>query len=165
MVRTPDVAQVYRNCISTHNGKEWDIYLKNRVEDIVYQVPEEERDLLYAYAVDISCSKWYAQADLLPPIRYCDWQASYISMRPEIGVELSQWLEEDCLWIVTQRDAEIAPQQIADVIAEQYMEAYSNEDYTLYRKVRQWLYGFYCLITPPMYPKEIILRIRFLRFF
>ena len=72
-------------------------------------------------------------AGCLPPNRYCDWQQDYISMRPEIGEELKQWLEQKEAWIVTQKGYSFAPQIIADTVRENYSVFYENNDYVLYK--------------------------------
>lgn len=133
MLQTEAVKQVFQHKISVFQGKEWDIYAKEQALDIVQQVPEEEQNQIYAYGIAVSCCRWYAMAECLPPNRYCDWQQSYIAMRPEIGEELSTWLKKKETWIVTQKGYSFAPQMIADVVAENYSVYYENNDYTLYK--------------------------------
>lgn len=133
MLRNPDVIGTYQHKVSTFTGKEWDVWGKSQVDEIVSQIPPDEQDHVYAYGTGISCSRWYVMAGLFPPIRYCDWQQSYINMRPEIGNELADWLKQDGIWLVTDKNYTFTPQQIADVVAENYTEYFSNESYTLYR--------------------------------
>lgn len=133
MLQTDAVKEVYRHKISVFSGKEWDIYAKEQARDIVDQVPEEERSQIYAYGINVSCCRWYVMAGCLPPNRYCDWQQDYISMRPEIGEELKQWLEQKEAWIVTQKGYSFAPQIIADTVRENYSVFYENNDYVLYK--------------------------------
>lgn len=101
------------------------------VLEIKSQIPESDYDSVYAYGIG-SCSNWYAQADLFPPHRYCDWQEHYIALNPNIGDELTVWLQsESPKWIVIPTDYTIAPQQIAEAINSHYHVYTQNDAYVL----------------------------------
>ncbi|MBQ7801868.1 MAG: hypothetical protein IJ375_06060 [Oscillospiraceae bacterium] len=102
-----------------------------QIRDIVSHIPESDYDSVYAYGMG-SCSGWYAQAGLLPAHRYCDWQAHYIELNPEIEGELAQWMaEEQVRWIVLPADYEPAPARIARALEDHYQEYARNGAYVL----------------------------------
>lgn len=102
------------------------------IQDIKSCIPESDYGSVYAYGM-ASCSSWYAEADLLPSHRYCDWQAHYIGLNPEIGDELAAWLAaETPKWVVVPADRMIAPEQIAEAIYGHYREHARNDAYILY---------------------------------
>lgn len=105
------------------------------VERITCLIPEGEYDTVYAYGME-SCSRWYLQAGLFPDYRYHDWQEHYIELKPQIGIELVEWLEEaGARWIVTPADVVIKPSSIDNVI-KKYYDIYEQTDaYVLYRAI------------------------------
>ena len=109
-----------------------DSSVETAIESIKAAIPDEDRDRVYAYGFG-SCSSWYAQANLFPAHRYCDWQKHYIELCPEIGEELDQWLRnQGPKWIVTMANTTIHPEQIAGAIAENYRIYAQNDYYILY---------------------------------
>lgn len=102
------------------------------VREIKSYIPEDDYDSVYAY--DIRCSSWYAQTGIFPANKYCDWQAHYIELQPEIGDELAKWISEKSVkWIVLPADKEVEPPQIAQAIKENYSVYAENEAYILMR--------------------------------
>ena len=103
------------------------------VADIVSRIPEAERDSVYVYGLT-SCSGWYVQAGLLPPQKYCDWQAHYIQLVPQIGQELTDWLDQGgARWVVLPAGQEIGPERVARSLQTHYVPEYENGMYTLLR--------------------------------
>ena len=95
-------------------------------------IPQEDADSVYIYAVE-SCSAWYAEAGLFPANRYCDWQAHYIQLNPQIGAQLESWLRTDgAKWIVASVQNKIAPMSIREAVEENYTVQFQNDDYILY---------------------------------
>ncbi len=107
-------------------------YSDKNLQQICAQIPQEDRDSVYVYSVE-SCSAWYAQAGLFPPNRYCDWQAHYIQLNPQIGDELESWLRGDgAKWIVGSVQYPFGPKQIRNAIEDNYTEYFRNSSYILY---------------------------------
>lgn len=102
------------------------------VLEIMEMIPEDDYDDVYVYNVG-SCSRWCMQAGILPIYKYCDWQNTYIRLNPEIGYELSSWIEEDGpKWIVTTSDGAVEPQIIANIVKKKYTVHFENDSYVLY---------------------------------
>ena len=117
-------------CALTHTEDRADY---DAIQTVVSRIPEEERDKVYVYGLT-SCSGWYLQAGLQPPIRYADWQPHYIQLDPEIGREIEGYLcSADARWVVTGReDAE--PEAIQSILEETYTDVFQAGDYRLWVK-------------------------------
>jgi len=133
MVKNPSIIQTYKGIVNGYVDREWHHFELEQAKDIIDQVPDGEKHLVFAYGNSMSCSKWYALAGYYPPYKYCDWHQGYINMRSEVGTEIADWLENDGCWIVTTRDYVVSPEQIADVVSENFTEVYTNDIYKLYR--------------------------------
>lgn len=91
------------------------------VQTLLEEIPPEERDGIYVYGLS-SCSAWYLQAGVQPPMKYCDWQPHYIALVPEIGGEIEAFLRSGAApWVVTGREA---PE-------EAFLEELLEEEYSL----------------------------------
>lgn len=103
------------------------------IQAVLAQIPEEERDHVYVYGLT-SCSSWYLQAGLQPPIRYGDWQPHYIRLDPEIGEEIQGYLRSsDARWVVTGME-NIEPEAIQSILKENYQDVFQSGDYRLWVK-------------------------------
>ena len=117
-------------CALTHTEEQQDY---NAVQSLLARVPEEERDGVYVYGL-ASCSAWYVQAGLQPPMRYCDWQPHYIQLDPEIGSQIGAFLKgAACRWVVTPSDM-VEPEGIASVLGEEYKLVDTQGSYSLWEK-------------------------------
>lgn len=100
---------------------------------LLARIPEEERDRVYVYGLT-SCSAWYVQAGLQPPMRYCDWQPHYIQLDPEIGREIEAYLRsEQARWVVTRADR-VEPDSIAAILESEYTRVDTQAGYSLWKK-------------------------------
>ena len=61
-------------CVRYHAEERQDY---DAIQTLVSRIPEEGQ--VYVYGLP-SCSAWYLQAGLQPPLRYCDWQPHYIQL-------------------------------------------------------------------------------------
>ena len=101
--------------------------------DIVEQVPAEDRDSIFVYAMP-SCSMWYYSTNLYPPHRYCDWHSNYTRLSPEIKEELTEWIAQGGpAYIVTGENAEITPESIGQAVSDNYTLVYTNGHFSLYQ--------------------------------
>ena len=97
------------------------------------RIPQDQRGQVYVYGLD-SCSAWYLQADMLPPVKYCDWQSHYIQLVPEIGEEIRTFLSSpDARWVVTGQ-GEMEPKAIGELLWEKYQVREKTEKYCLWEK-------------------------------
>lgn len=102
------------------------------VQSVLAAVPQEEQKDLYVYGLD-SCSAWYLQAGLLPPMKYCDWQPHYIQLVPQIGGEIESYLRSgNAKWVVTKETVE--PEAIRSCLQENYKAAAQTEKMVLWEK-------------------------------
>ena len=103
------------------------------VQALLAHIPEEERDRVYVYGLS-SCSAWYIQAGLQPPMRYCDWQPHYIQLAPEIGREIENYLRSgEARWVVTGADA-VEPDTVAAILESEYTCVDTQSGYSLWKK-------------------------------
>ena len=115
------------NCILKHDDTH------QQIQQIKAQIPEEDYDRVFVYGMK-SCSKWYLQAGLFPPNKYCDWHHNYIQLNPQIGDELvNRMTGGDFGWIVVDAHTEIEPIPIAETIESYYTIYFENDDHTLYQ--------------------------------
>lgn len=103
------------------------------VRALLEEIPEAERSGVYVYGLD-SCSAWYLQAGLQPPMKYCDWQPHYIQLVPEIGAEIKDFLaSQTCRWVVTGvKEAE--PALIRELLEREFQIVAEAENYRLWKK-------------------------------
>ena len=103
------------------------------IQTLVERIPLDQRDSVYVYGL-VSCSAWYLQADMLPPVKYCDWQSHYIQLVPEIGKEIHDFLSSpDARWVVTGQ-GKMEPESIDELLREKYQIREKTDHYCLWEK-------------------------------
>lgn len=117
-------------CALTHTEDRQDY---DAVQALAAQIPEAERDRVYVYGLS-SCSAWYLQAGLQPPMRYCDWQPHYIQLDDQIGAEIKGYLESgDAKWVVTGENT-VEPEAIAAILESEFTPVDTQGGYRLWKK-------------------------------
>lgn len=115
-------------CVRYHAEERQDY---DAIQTLVSRIPEEGQ--VYVYGLP-SCSAWYLQTGLQPPLRYCDWQPHYIQLDPEIGDQIEAYLHgEENLWVVTSTDA-VEPERIAALLQIEYTCVDTQGQYRLWKK-------------------------------
>ena len=105
------------------------------VQALLEKIPAEEREGIYVYGLP-SCSAWYLQAGVQPPMKYCDWQPHYIRLVPEIGAQIEAFLSSGAApWVVTGKEA---PQEefLARLLESDYTLCLEAGNYRLWQSVR-----------------------------
>lgn len=103
--------------------------------EIASRIPDNEKDSVYGFG-DVYWSWWYAVTDTMPACKYMDWHLNYLGLIPGLDEEISDWIsDEGCIWIVTPAEDEPLSVTVYDAIEENYEAVFSNEAYTLYRRV------------------------------
>lgn len=96
--------------------------------EIAEKIPKEDQGSVYTYGIG---SSWYAETGLYPCIKYCDWQAHYIKLKPQIENELvTEFAENPPKWVVTEKTAQ--PKFLQKVLNEQYVLFSQNDSYKLW---------------------------------
>lgn len=120
-------------CRERRNSRNTD----DQITQIVQMIPQEQRSSVYVYGLR-SCSNWYVQAGLFPAHRYCDWQAHYIELVPEIGNELENWLrDQGPAWVIIPEDLDITTARIGDALLDHYRVYGENASYIIYQRSPQ----------------------------
>lgn len=97
-------------------------------------IPENERDSVWGYEIAL---RWYTIADIMPYHKYCGWQEHYISLSPQIGLEIGEMLKTaPPKWIVTKTSAVIENETVKNKLSGDYKLFMENEEYRLYQLVR-----------------------------
>lgn len=117
------IGRSYKLCFDHKSFKE-NLY----AIDIVKQIPESDRDLIFSYEVPLN---WYEYTNTFPCIKYCGWQNHYVELDPSIEYDLrDELIETSPKWIILPaEDIEIPP--LIKEEFDKYDCVYTNQAYRL----------------------------------
>ena len=93
------------------------------------QVPEGEDVYIYGFP---SCSRLYLLSNRLPRLRYCDWQAHYIDLMPEIGETVTDYMKNGS-YVLTPQE-EVSPREIQELLQKDYEILDTRENMILWER-------------------------------
>ncbi len=129
------VLAVVRNLMNIHMVNPDTLWFKQdsyiekvNATDIVDHIPEEDRDSVFTYDVNLY---WYEYTDVFPCIKYCGWQSHYIELVPSIEYELIDIIEEKTpKWIVLPVEDINIPEYLKEEF-DKFDCIYTNDEYKL----------------------------------
>lgn len=104
------------------NSREFD-----GLKALTAQVPEGEDVYIYGFP---SCSRLYLLSNRLPCLRYCDWQAHYIDLMPEIRETVTDYMKNGS-YVLTPQE-EVSPREIQELLQIDYQILDTRENMILW---------------------------------